>query len=129
MTLGISRTAMRIAYGLAAVVLVAQPVSCLRLFIALREHSSPFRETLFHALFFPSTVFDSLVRFLTHKPPVLVFGAFTADVVFGFLLNAVVWSILVGAFWLGIYALGSWTTKHLTSRWSERRPVLSPRAE
>ncbi len=124
MSLSISRKAVRVACALAIVVLIAQPVLCLLLGIALRQGRwSPSRETFFYALFFPSTVFDSLVRALTHKPPVIMLGAFTADIVFGFLLNAVVWSILVGALWLGISALWRWTTKHLTKRSSERLPA------
>jgi hypothetical protein len=121
---------MIVTYALAGVTLVAQPVLCLQLMIAAREgHWSPSREALFHALFFPSTLFDWLVRAITHTPPVVVFGADIADVVFGFGLNAVGWAFVVACLWFGIYASWRFILKHLTMRWSERPPAAHSRLE
>jgi hypothetical protein len=89
------------ALPLAVIVLIAQPVTTFCLMQMDREKgSSAARDVLEYALFFSSTVFDFFVRAITHKSPVIVFGAFWGDIVFGLLLNAVAWAVIAAVLWL-----------------------------
>ena len=58
------------------------------------------REVLEYALLFPATVFDFFVRAITHKSPVLVFGGFWGDMVFGFLFSALGWALIASLVWV-----------------------------
>ncbi|MGH2481921.1 MAG: hypothetical protein ACRDHW_19890 [Ktedonobacteraceae bacterium] len=86
------------ALPLAGIVFIIHPFVVFCLFQMDREKGpSRTREMLEYALFFPSTVFDFLVRAITHKPPV---GGFWGDLVLGSLLNAVGWAFIAAILWL-----------------------------
>jgi hypothetical protein len=94
-------------------VLAGQPIATMFVMQAsAHRHDMPvILSTLWFVLFLPSEVFDRLVRSLTGSSPVQVFGAFTADVLLGFGLNAVVWALVSGSFCFIVQ-------KRLTNRWS-----------
>ena len=87
-------------------VLVAHPVITFWLTQTEREKGvSQIRDVLWSVLFFPSTVFDSIVRLVTHKSAAMVFGGFIGDFYFGFVLNAVVWALAISVIWLMVQRL------------------------
>src|ERR1700731_973060 len=106
----------RFPVSVALSVAVAQIVATWLLIPDRDAPSSAFRDTLVAALFLPSTAFDFLVRVITHRSPVEVFGALIADHVFGFVLNAVVWSLAVSLTWLAARCLLLRSGRHLTNR-------------
>jgi len=92
---------LRFPFGLAAFAFVGQLVTAGWLMVTLRDSGhSQVRDALWHMMFFPSNISDFIVRTLTHKSPVMVFGAFAADFMFGFFLDAVVWALLAALLWL-----------------------------
>jgi hypothetical protein len=115
----------RFPVPLALGVIIAHPFVTFWLGMKLRENGpSPTRDWLLSALCFPSTVFDYVVRLATSKSAAMVFGGFTADFYFGFVLDAVVWSLFISAAWL--LSRRFLIPGHLTRRWSERRTVVHP---
>jgi hypothetical protein len=115
----------RFPVPLALGIIIAHPIITFWLMVKLRENGpSPTRDLLLSALFFPSTVFGYVVRLATDKSAAMVFGGFTADFYFGFVLDAVVWSILISAAWL--LPRRFLIRGHLTMRWRERRNAVRP---
>lgn len=105
----------RFSVLLALSVLVAHPVITFWLTQTEREKGpSQIRDVLWSVLFFPSTVFDSVVRLMTHKSTAMVFGGFMGDLYFGFMLNAVVWALAIFVVWLMVLRLVP--TGHLTNK-------------
>jgi predicted permease len=89
------------AFPLGVIIFIVHPFVVFCLAQMDREKgSSATRDMLEYALFFPSTVFDFFVRAITHKSPVVVLGAFWGDIVFGFVLNAVGWALVVSILWM-----------------------------
>jgi hypothetical protein len=113
----------RFPVSLALGIIIAHPIITFWLMVKLRENGpSATRDLLLSALFFPSTVFDCVVRLATHKSAAMVFGGFTADFYFGFVLDAVVWSLLISVAWS--VARRFLISGHLTMRWNERRTAV-----
>jgi hypothetical protein len=88
------------ALPLGPIVFIIHPFTLFCLMQMDRERGpSPTREVLEYALFFPSTVFDLVVRAMTHKSPAMVFGGFWGDIMFGFVLSAFGCALIASILW------------------------------
>jgi hypothetical protein len=90
------------SFPLASLVLIVQPYVSFWLLVPEGDWS-PSHVALLDTLFFPSRVFDFLVRAALHRSPVEAFGALAGDIVLPFVLNAVVWALIISSAW---WALG-----------------------
>jgi hypothetical protein len=104
----------------ALIVLIGQPMATLFVIQAsVHRETPPALEPVWFILFLPSTIVHRFVYFITGMSLVQVFGAFTADVLLGFGLDAVVWALIAGL-------LCAIIQKRLTTRSSERVPGVRP---